>query len=1184
MRKTLLQRLILVASVLLASTSLYAQRVEANLNFENQPLSKVLSEISAQTNYNFIYDTNVVDVNQKVSVKTSSNDLTKLLNQVFAKTGIEFRVVGKQVALSAKSARKVAQGKQLVANGIVYDTDGQPVVGASVVIERTMQGVSTNREGRFHIEVKMGDVLQFSYMGLKDTEVIFSGQKEIKVTMLEDSTVLDDIVVTGYQTISREKVTGSVVSLSAEALEERFATNVLDNLEGRVAGLMTYNGGMQIRGISSIHAERTPLLVVDGMPVEMSIEDLNPYDIENVTVLKDAAAAAIYGARASNGILVVTTKRAREAGKTNVDVQANFTVYDKLNIDYHDNFYMNAEEQVNLELGQLDELLTHPMYSMYVGMYGSLMPQYSTFTSMSPLYMNYWRKLNGLMTEADFNAYVDMAKKNNYAQEFADNMLQRQIMQQYNIAIRNRTDHFQSNLVFNYRHDNTGVIGDENDQFNIFYKGSYNVGKWLTANIGMNTIISSASQTSTPNGDATNPFGHAAYESLYDANGELANLASIGYTNPDYVLPENYVKGYRSSFYNPLQDKWEDRINSGRLNSRLQGELIFRIIDGLTVNTQFLYEMGRSNAIHDMSENSVVMRQMRNAYTVPNPDGTFSYLIPENGGYRATQETRTDAWTGRGQLNFDRSFGKLDVNLLAGLEFRETLSRGTMGMMLGYDDQLQSHATTSVDYPLLSTLTQTPYFGMDCYAKQIYFDPFIAGAIGPVREIWHRYASGYANLTLSWDEKYHAFGSYRSDYADIYGLDTKFRGTPLWSAGASWNLEKEEFMQNLDFVNTLKARVSYGITGNIYQGATSYMTAATGWINEFTLLPYGMVTSPANPSLTWEKTATTNFGVDFSLLGNRISGSLDFYHKNGTNLFADKLLEDSNGFSSMAMNAASMVNDGVELTLHGDVIRAKAAGDFNWSMSGTFSYNRNEITEVENPSTKAYELASNPFKTGYPASAVWALRHAGLSDAVNDIVNGSTHMYWKDKECTVKDNSAWSGDPDEVMEFMGQSDPKVAISWENRLSYKGFSLSAMLVYYGGHVQRMRQIGEQMALMPMMGLMPVSIEYLDAWHPVNNPDETRIPGGGYYGSAYTSAEYQYADIFVHDASFIKIRNIVLGYELPQSVLKRMGIGRANLSFQIDNPKPLWVANELGVDPETGGIARTTSYILGLNINF
>ncbi|MBQ8335486.1 MAG: SusC/RagA family TonB-linked outer membrane protein [Tidjanibacter sp.] len=1174
----------LVVSMLLASTTLFAQSVKVELNHENAPLSKVLNEISAQTDYNFIYDSNVVDVNQKVSVKTSSNDLTKLLNEVFAKTGIEFRVVGKQVALSAKNAQKAAAGKQLVANGIVYDVTGQPVIGASVIVMRTMQGVSTDREGRFHIEAKKGDVLQFSFMGLKTQEVVFNGQKEIKVTLQDDSTVMEDIVVTGYQTISREKVTGSVVSLSAEALEERFTTNVLDNLEGRVAGLMTYNGGMQIRGISSIHAERTPLLVVDGMPVEMAIEDLNPYDIENVTVLKDAAAAAIYGARASNGILVVTTKRAREAGRTNVDVQANFTVYDKLNVDYHDNFYMNAEEQVTLELTQLDELLTHPSYAMYVQMYGAIFPQYATFQCPSPLYMNYWKKLNGMMSEADFNAFVDRAKGNNYAQEFADNMLQRQLLQQYNIAIRNRTDHFQSNLVFNYRHDNTGVVGDENDQFNIFYKGSYNVGKWLTANIGMNTIISSSDVTNTPNGDASNPFGHAPYESLYDENGELANLASIGFTNPEYVLPENYVKGFRSSFYNPLQDKWEDRISSGRLNSRLQGELIFRIIDGLTVNTQFLYEMGRSNSIHDMTENSIVMRQMRNAYTVPNPDGTFSYLIPENGGYRATQETRTDAWTGRGQLNFDRSFGKLDVNLLAGLEFRETLSRGTKGMMLGYDDQLQSHATTSVDFPYLNTLTQTPYYGADCYANQLYYSPYMANAIGPMREVWHRYASGYANLTLSWDEKYHLFGSYRSDYADIYGLDTKFRGTPLWSAGASWNLEKEQFLQDLNFVNTLKARVSYGITGNIYQGATSYMTAATGWINEFSLLPYGMVTSPANPSLTWEKTATTNFGIDFALFDHRLNGSIDFYHKNGTNLFADKLLEDSNGFASMAMNAASMVNDGVEVTLNGDVIRAKQPGGFSWNMSGTFSYNKNKITDVENPSTAGYQLVSNPFKEGYPASAVWAQRHAGLSDAVNDIVNGSTHMYWADKECTVLDNSVWGGDPDEVMEFMGQSDPKVAISWENRLSYKGFSLSAMMVYYGGHVQRMRPVGEQAFMMPMMGVMPVMIEYLDAWHPVNNPDETVVPGGGYYGSSYTSSEYQYADVFVHDASFIKIRNIILGYDIPQSVTKRLGIGRANLRFQIDNPKPLWLANELGVDPETGGIARTTNYVFGLNINF
>lgn len=1159
----------------LFSLSAFAQS-GISIDVKNQPLKTVMESVSAQSNYRFVYTSELKVEQYSVTLVSKNEAINTLLGKIFNPLNISYEIKGNQIVLGTISKNSVkvtsVEKKPQGITGTITDETGELLAGVVIKNETNQKYSYSDDKGKYSLDAKEGDVLSFFLVGMKTANVTVGKSALVNIQMQPDAIALQDVVITGYQTITREKVTGAVTSINTADLTQKMTTNILDNLEGRVAGLMVYNGGMQIRGISSIHSERDPLLVVDGMPVEMEIEDLNPYDIENITILKDAAAAAIYGVRASNGILVVTTKSAKTKGKTDVDVTVNYTMYDKTNVDYHDNFYMNASEQVDSEIMQLDQLATNPMLGMYVPMYGTMGSMYS-FQPLSALYMTYYSKLTGQITEDQYNSTISRMKGNNYAKEVADNILTRHQLQQYNIALRNRSEKFSSNMVINYQRDNQGVKKSGSNQFNIAYRGGYDVGKWLSTKFGISSIINNSTQT----GDAyaTNPFVYAPYESLFNEDGTLANLSMWGLSNNLYSVPA----GYKSNFYNPLQEMDENRINTKSISTRLQGELLFKIIEGLTINTQFLYETSTYNQTHYMSPESIVMRTFVNAYTEINPDGSLNYLVPNTGGYLATTNTTNESWTGRGQLNFNRSFGKHSIDFLAGLEFRQTFYKGTRGLMLGYDDQLQSHTTLSIDYPFLSKYYSNPYYG-SFYSSQFMYNTYINGYINPVKEQKHRYASGYANLTYTYNERYNLFGSFRTDYADIYGLDTKFRGTPLWSVGASWNIDKESFMKAISWLDALKLRTSYGITGNIYQGATSYMTASTGSMNESTLLPISVVQSPANPELRWEKTTTMNVGVDFSLFNYRLNGSIDFYNKKGTDIFANALLEDSKGFSSMAMNAASILNNGVEVMLSGDIFKPKSHGGFQWTSSATFSFNKNIVTEVENDATAAYELWSTPYKKGYPVSAVWGLMYAGMTPVGNP--NGSMHLYYTDQTRTTTSSSVWSSNPDDVCRFMGQSDPKVAISWENKFRFKNFSLSAMMVYYGGHVMTMRPIAPMSILSAFTNTHPTSIEYLDAWTPENS--DSTVPGIGIYGVSYTSTEYQMGDIYVKKGDFLKIRNIVFGYDLPKKWLSAINISNATLRFQIDNPKYLWVNNDLGVDPETGGISRPTSYVFGLNINF
>ena len=249
----------------------------------------------------------------------------------------------------------------------------------------------------------------------------------------------------------------------------------------------------------------------------------------------------------------------------------------------------------------------------------------------------------------------------------------------------------------------------------------------------------------------------------------------------------------------------------------------------------------------------------------------MKYNTPENGGMLQTTNTKGKYYTLRGQLNYSNTFFKKhDVVAIAGLEFRETKLNGTKSLVLGYDEQLQNSSTHTVDFGTLGGREwryNSSYMmeGRGYSAYQFVYQPYFENGMGIVVEQRHRYASGYANLTYTYDERYNIFGSYRKDYADVYGLNTKFRGKPLWSVGGGWNLHKESFMHDFTWLSFLKLRASYGVTGNIYQGASSYMVATTQGNNPFTQLPLGTISSPANPNLRWEQARTTNIGVDFSL-------------------------------------------------------------------------------------------------------------------------------------------------------------------------------------------------------------------------------------------------------------------------------------------------------------------------------
>lgn len=1158
---------------------------KVTLSLKQVTVKDFFSELKKQTGLNFVYSSDLARTLPKVTVNAQGKNASDVLDEVMAKINCQYEIEGNIVTVT----RKLSGKQTRTVTGHVIDQEGQPLPGATICIDDSKVCTITDSEGFFSLKVPANKCsLKVSYIGMTNGVVALkAGNAPLKqdVIMYSDN-ALDEVIVTGYQDISKPKMTGSAVVITADQLTERYTGDIISNLEGRVAGLSTYGGELKVRGTSSLYAETTPLLVVDGLPMEGRLEDLNQFDIASINVLKDAAAAAIYGARASNGVIVVTTKNANKAGKIDIDFTANLSISNKQNCDYNDNFYMNAEQQIAKESGYYDYMYLGENAADAISQFESSMQSGSS--AISKLEEGYYRLANGEITAADLAALKTKLAKNNFAKDYSDAILKNRVLQEYNLSLRSRSDKGSNNLTLNFQHDNAGIINALERRITANYKGSFDVAKWLTANMNINAVYNKSQQAGYDySASGAGMWSFPAYESFYNEDGTVAN--QYGWYDGNHLY--KWQEGITPLAYNPIEERYNNVETAKRTHMRFHGDLLFKIFKGFTVNTQLVYETDHVTDETYANEKSHSAHVIKNAYAYQNPDGSIGYRIMETGGYKSARNTDGDFWTARAQANYANTFGKHSINALAGLEFRETLYRGTSSIQVGYDDQLQTGNSSITDFGTIANINYSDYFmntdgsGYGFPANQFAYGAYIQDAMSPVTEIKHRYASGYANATYTYDERYNIFGSFRKDYADVYGLNAKYRGKPLWSVGAAWNMEQEDFMKSLEFVNFLKLRFSYGATGNIYQGASSYLTAQTGKLTRWTYTPFANIISPANPLLTWEKTYTTNIGVDFSLWNNRVRGAIDYYHKKATDVFSNKPLDPTTGFTSMFVNAADMVNNGIEVQVTADWFRPAARNQFGWSTSLTLAHNSNEVTSVENPATHAYDLISTPFKEGYPASAVWSYRFAGIDGSkynekgelmekpYNLGSPGQTLWYGNDDVVT---HGPSGGSPD-ILEYSGQSDPKVIMGLDNRFEWNGISLSVMMAYYGGHVMRALPEVETFA-----GTYGVIESYFgNSWSPDN--DNSLTPGWGQYSSQSIGSEPNNGNNSIHKADFIKLRNIVLGYSFPKEWLAPCHINRANLQFQINNPGFIWRANKVNVDPETLGVSLPASYVFTLNLN-
>lgn len=1198
MRKSFI--LILLTALLM--TPLAAMAKDFKVTFHNDNAEKVISTLEQATGYDFVCLKEVVNSSKrKVNGTYTATSLNDLLNEVVRTgLGLDYEIVDNTIILRTPSA-DATKGQQRTIRGKVIDENGEPLPGAYVHIEGTTIGNATDIDGEFAFTASSAlsnFTILVSYVGMKPKETMVNSSTRFPLTIKMETNyaMMDEVVVTGYQNLKRENATGAYQTITSEDMERRYAGTVTENLEGQVPGLVTYNNGikegedaMTIRGTSSFQAVTKPLVVVDGLPIEGGIETVNPYDIKNITVLKDAAAAAIYGARASNGIIVITTKQATD-DRVSVDFNADLTVTEK---QKYDNMgWASAGELLELEQYQFNSILNNSDQSFY----NEMMSRWddNRTHNFSPALKMLIRNHRGELSDGELNEQFARMARNDYRREWRDAMQSTGILQQYNVAVRLRSKNLQSSVVLNYKRDNLGMQREHNDAITFKYRGDLKATKWLDVAFGVN-VISERSKT-RPSGiysfRGQNSF--RPYESMYNADGSLNHMQAD--IDPDLDAFQDESNGLKNATYNLLEDRNLNWQRDRRTNIRTFVNGTVKLLPGWTASAFFQYEDIYYKSDVTTHGDSYEMRRLYNLYTgtktmydswydwetgeeITMPYDEVVHYIP-TGGILETLTNEGAFYTFRAQTQYNRTlFDKHDIDILGGFEFRQSREKTYSNLYMGYDDQTQTHTSGIMNWQDVRDAFGTSSVLGDDYTMM--GAPDWENGYKP-SDVLHRFYSFYFTGNYVYDNRYALSGSWRIDKTDLFGADPKFRGRPLWSVGASWNAHNEAFLSELTWLNALKPRISYGLTGNIDSSVSSFMTAVIGtnWNNGE---KNAILETPPNEQLRWEKTSTWNAGIDFAFLNYRLSGSLDYYHKSGTDLLTSTDLDVTTGWDQLTINNGEMVNNGIELQLNGRILEPKGRNSLGIRASLNFAYNHNKVTKVNHKSPDGYtELLSTTLHEGYPIHSLFSYEFAGLKREGN-----ITTYTWRDREGNVHDSNLYSSDftPDQAI-YCGSLDPKYVASFIPEFTYGGFSLSAMMTYYGGH--KMRADTERWDSNGDWNGYPgyALSSDLDFWR---NGESESIAPNGYLGGSNISGTYQYAHTNVVAADYMKIRNIVLAYTFPSSLTRRIGINELRLRVQMNNVAT-WARNNLGLDPEavnpvtgTNNYKTPRSYTFSLYLN-
>lgn len=1200
--KTLLLLMLLLCG---AAAPLLAGSVHANkrqnvldkiisIELKNVVLKDALDRIGSTAKVFFVHTNNDILLKNKVSVSAHKQTVGEVLKKILSPYALSYIVVDDRIIVRPDYNVPVRQAvvtpgetttvnNEITIKGVVTSEKGAPLAGVSIIVRGTSRGIATNEKGEFEFKnISSEAVLVFSVTGFATEEIKVSDYKNgfIQVRLKEEATNMDQVVVTGYQNVDKKKFSGSSVRLKMDEIKMDGTTDVSKMLEGRAAGVSVQNVSgvfgaapkVRIRGATSINGDNKPLWVVDGVVLEdivnisndqlssgdpttllgSAVAGLNANDIESFDILKDAAATALYGARAMNGVVVITTKKGR-AGRTSVNYTGNYSTQFKPT--YNDYNIMNSAEQMSVlaELWRKGILNSDLLDRSDIGVYGKMYEELSTLDSNGRFVL----KNNQAAQKAFLLRY---AKANT---DWFDLLFRNNFMQEHSISISSGTDKTQSYFSTSYYGDNGWTVADKVSRYTLNYRNNYKFNDKLSAGFA---TVGSVRQQKAPGSlsRSGNPV-EGKYDRDFDIN-PFSYALNTSRTLTAYDDKGN-LEYFRRNFapFNVLTELKNNYLDLNIIDLRLQGDLAYRFAKNFRYEFVGAMRYVKSTREHNITEKSNMANAYRAAqtstirnankflYTNPDdPEALPEVVLPYGGFYNRSEDALVN-FDIRNSLNYTKTIaGKHAINALFGQQVKYADRQHFSNTGYGY--QYENGGVPFVDYRILKQTIETnfPYYAM---SKE--YDRFVA-----------LYASG----TYTYDSKYNFTGTVRYDGSNRLGKSPTARWLPTWSVAGSWNVDQEAFIQELGFVDYLTLRGTYGLTASMGPATNSSIVLK----NITTSRPYSNETESAiqltnleNSDLTWEKLYTTNLGVDAGLLNKRVNVSLDVYQRKSFDLINQVKTSGIGGEAYKQANNADMDSRGIEVLLGGEVVRKK---DWGWKSTLTFGYNTTRITNAKDlPNIFSLASAEGGNKQGYPVRSLFSIKYKGL----DPFTGYPTFVDEGGKtSATVYMQSQSTGN----MQYEGPVDPTIIGGFSNTFHYKALSLNIFVTYQAGNTIRLypafRTSYADLDAMPR--------EFYDRWSIPGDEKYTNVPSildafaQSQLNGSYPYNNYNYSTQRVAKGDLIRLKTVSLAYQLPLPMVKKFGLNNASVTAAATNPWLIYSDERLrGQDPEffnSGGVAQ------------
>lgn len=1034
---------------------------------------------------------------------------------------------------------------QRKASGYVYSvSDDQPVIGATVLVKGTTIGTSTDIDGNFTIKNVPANAskLVISYVGMLPTEVSIG--EDLKIGLHSDSQELNDVMVVAYGTAKKSEYTGAASVINAETLDNRLVTNVTNALNGAVAGVQTLNANGQpgvgstvrIRGVGSINASMSPLYVLDGVPYDGDIAALNPSDIASMTILKDAAAAALYGARGANGVILITTKRGKK-GTTKVTLDAKWgansreiTNYDVIDspATYYELSYAAQRNAALYSLGYDAERAHAYANSQMLSALG-----YQVYTVPNG------ESLIGMDGKLNPNATLGYKYGDYYfiPDDWADATFRNGLRQEYNVSVSGANDKF--NYYFNggYTKDEGTIKNSSYERLSTRLNVDYNVTNWLKIGTNISYAYAKSDYPRNMDSDSSSSNGNA----FYAAN----NVAPI---YPIYVRDAQGNIMYDESYNQPIYDYGDAKSTPFSrpiiTNGNPAGQLIYDSREFLTdlFNGKWYLQL---TPIEGLTLTGTLGYNVDNTRYHMILNGLYGQFTTQGGN--ATQESdRTSGMTIQGIANYQHSFNDIhNLQAMVGYESYDYKSEYIEGTGNG----LYNPFSWAINNTLMND-SRRSYGAYNEYSTRGIF----------------------AQGNYNYDARYFLTGMYRRDASSRFAPDNRWGN--FFSVSAAWDIAKENFMESTNsWLNQLKLRASFGQQGNdnlwngVGVGSYYYyayldqydISGSTSWSD-------GALVFKGNPDITWETSNSFNVGLDYAFLGGRVTGTLEYFNRQTSDMLYNRPVSPSLGYSSIPTNIGSMRNHGLELEVNYTPVKTN---NVEWSVNFNGTWINNKILKLSSELNGEWISGSRIYREGDSMYQLYLVKYAGVDPATGKA------LYWGWDYNTDGEKIEGSYGVKDIYnskdrQCTGNLLPKFYGGFGTNLSLYGFDLSVAFSYQAGG--KLLDYGYQ----DIMGSGYTSDyghawhkDILNAWTPENRfTDVPRLDATDSYSfSRYTT------DRGLVSSNYLSLNNITIGYTIPTKVTKKFGVSALRIYFSGDNIA-LWSARK-GLDPRQSFVSATTS---------